>query len=100
MLERTEETSEHPRTPDHAHQLLTKLQSLDEDFKRHHFELTDIVDGDDNLEKEQTVLNKHDNDVTSLLVRLQTLLTPKVKDPLPKEKLAGVVYQIACQCGN
>ena len=24
----------------------------------------------------------------------------KVKDPLPNEKLAGVVYQIPCQCGK
>ena len=30
---------------------------------------------------------------------LHSLLT-KVKDPLPKEKLAGVVYQIPCQCGR
>ena len=30
---------------------------------------------------------------------LRSLLT-KVKNPLPKEKLAGVVYQIPCQCGK
>ena len=30
---------------------------------------------------------------------LRSLLT-KVKDPLPKEKLAGVVYHIPCQCGK
>ena len=30
---------------------------------------------------------------------LRSLLT-KVKDPLSKEKLAGVVYQIPCQCGK
>ena len=30
---------------------------------------------------------------------LHSLLT-KVKNPLPKEKLAGVVYQIPCQCGK
>ena len=30
---------------------------------------------------------------------LYSLLT-KVKDPLPKEKLAGVVYWIPCQCGK
>ena len=24
----------------------------------------------------------------------------KVKDPLPKEKLTGVLYQIPCQCGK
>ena len=30
---------------------------------------------------------------------LRSLLT-KVKDPLPEEKLAGVVYQIPFQCGK
>ena len=30
---------------------------------------------------------------------LHSLLT-KVKDPLPKEKLACVVYQIPCKCGK
>ena len=30
---------------------------------------------------------------------LRSLLT-KVKDPLPMEKLAGVVYKIPCQCGK
>ena len=30
---------------------------------------------------------------------LRSLLT-KEKDPLPNEKLAGVVYQIPCQCGK
>ena len=30
---------------------------------------------------------------------LRSLLT-RVKDPLPMEKLAGVVYQIPCQCGK
>ena len=30
---------------------------------------------------------------------LRSLLT-RVKDPLPIEKLAGVVYQIPCQCGK
>ena len=30
---------------------------------------------------------------------LRSLIT-EVKDPLPKEKLVGVVYQIPCQCGK
>ena len=76
-LRELEDTSDQPRTPDHARQLLTKLQSLDEDLrKKHHFELIDTIDGDDVLEKEQTVLDKHDDDITTFSVRLQTLLTP------------------------
>jgi hypothetical protein len=32
--------------------------------------------------------------------RAHVALLTKVKDPLPKEKLASVVYQIPCQCGK
>ena len=35
----------------------------------------------------------------TLVACIRSLLT-RVKDPLPKEKLAGVVYQIPCQCGK
>ena len=74
-LKELEETSDQPRTPDHARQLLTKLQSLDEDFKKHHFELIDIIDGDEDLEREQSI-DKHDDDITSLSICLQILLAP------------------------
>ena len=33
-------------------------------------------------------------------VAIQQPGNSRVKDPLPKEKLAGVVYQIPCQCGK
>ena len=82
-LKELEEISDQPRTPDHARQLLTKLRSLDEDFKKHHFELIDIIDGDEDLERVQSIIDKHDDDITSLSVRLQTLLAPsKTKTPV------------------
>lgn len=70
-LRELEETADQPRTPDHTRQL---LQSLNEDFKKHHFELIDKVDSDEALEKEQTVLAKHDE--IPLSIHLQTLLNP------------------------
>lgn len=45
-------------------------------IKEHHFELVDLIDKDDDLEKEQTVLDKHDDDVRVLSIHLQALLTP------------------------
>lgn len=74
-LKELEEDAEQPWNLDHTRQfILTKR--LDEDFKKHHFELIDMIDDDDYLEREQAVLDKHDDDITSLSVRLQTLLTP------------------------
>ena len=56
-------------TPDHACQLLTKLQSLDGDFRKVYFELIDLVDEEDALENEQATMD-------TLSVCLQALSTP------------------------
>ena len=50
-LKELEESSGLPQTPDHTRQLLAKLQSLDDDFKKSdHLELIDLIDKDDELE--------------------------------------------------
>ena len=71
-LRELEETSDQPATPNHARQLSTKLEALDTKFKTHHLQLIDLVDDKDSetLEREQKTLDKHDNDVTSFVVRL------------------------------
>ena len=48
-----------PRTADHARQLLTKLQTLDSDFRRIHFELIDLIDEADTgaLDTEQDTID-------------------------------------------
>ncbi len=74
-LRELQDTSGQPRTFDHARQLLTKLQSLDEEFRRLHFELIDLINEDDTLETEQATMDKHD-DVFTLTVRVRALLTP------------------------
>ncbi len=55
---------------------MTKLQSLDEEFRRLHFELIDLIDEEDTLETEQAIMDKHDDDFSTLTVRVQALLTP------------------------
>ena len=62
-LRELEEITDQPRTADHASQLLAKLESLDGEFKAIHFEIIDLIDESEDLEKEQTVLDKHDDDV-------------------------------------
>jgi uncharacterized coiled-coil DUF342 family protein len=76
-LRELEETTDQPRTADHASQLLAKLESLDGEFKSIHLEIIDLIDEPDDLEREQTVLDKHDDDVSTLTIRLQALSTPK-----------------------
>ena len=82
-LRELEETPDHPRTADHATQLLMKLNALDAEYKSLHFEVIDLIDGSEDLEKEQTVLDKHDDDVSVLTIRLQTLSTPKRTETPP-----------------
>ena len=75
-----EETPDQPRTADHATQLLAKLESLDAEYKSIHFEIINLLDDSDDLEKEQTVLDKNDDDVSTLTICLQTLSTPKTTE--------------------
>ena len=89
-LTELEETSDQPRTPDHARQILGKLRSLDEEFRGLHYELIDLIDAgsEDALDAEQVILDKHDDDVAMLTVRLEVLSTavrapsPVTSDPL------------------
>ena len=57
-----------------------KLESLDAEYESIHFEIIDLLDDSDDLEKEQTVLDKNDDDVSTLTIRLQTLSTPKTTE--------------------
>lgn len=78
-----EETAEESGTPELAKQLVAKLGNLDKEFKVHHFQLIDLVDAADvgTLEREQEVLDKLDDDITALTVRLQQVLSARSDAP-------------------
>jgi len=65
--------------------LLTKLQTLDSDFRRIHLELVDLIDEEDTeaLDAEQGAIDKLDDDVSSLTVRLQALVEPATVTTAP-----------------
>ena len=67
-----------PSTLSHAHKLSPKLESLDAEFKAHHYAIVDMLADDDNLEdnlaKEQDELDQHDNNIAELSVRLEELV--------------------------
>ena len=79
-LKELENASPEPDTPKHARQLSEKLKSLDEEFRKLHYEVIDLIDddGDSTVEAEQVILDKHDDDVSELTVRLESLLTTAV----------------------
>ena len=58
-----------------AQQLLGKLKSLDETFKGLQYEVIDLIEdgGEDSVKAEQVILDKHDDDVSTLIVRLESL---------------------------
>ncbi len=76
-LTELEGTVDQPRTADHAKQLLNKLQSIESDFKKLHFELIDLIDEEDEdaMETEQGVIDKFDDDVSDITIRLEVLMT-------------------------
>ena len=53
--------------------MYTKLQDLDSNFKNLHLLVIDQIEEDEALEAEQAILDKHDDDVADLTVRIQRL---------------------------
>ncbi len=71
-LRELEDISEQPATADHSHELAVKLGTLDADFKVYHLHLMDLVEEDDDetLEKEQEILDEHDDLIADINIRL------------------------------
>lgn len=66
-----------PSIPDQAKQLVSKLQDLDKEFWSVHFEVINLFEEQSpDLEREHEVLDKHEDDVTAMSLRLQKLVTP------------------------
>ena len=66
---------------DHAKQLTSQLEALHKDFKFLHFDVVDLIDSGAtaDLEKEQDILDSHDDDMTSLVVCLQQVAAKSSK---------------------
>jgi len=72
-----EDIADQPGTTGHARQILTKLKSCDDEFKKWHFQIIDSIDEEDgvSLDNEQTVLDNFDDAVSDLTVRLEALIS-------------------------
>ena len=60
---------------DHAGGMTRKLDALDSEFRTHRHALVDLVDDEETLLKEQSMLDDHDDLVAELGVRIQQLIS-------------------------
>ncbi len=53
-----------------------KLDILDAEFKKHHYALIDAIDETEAevLDKEQDVLDRHDDDMTNLAMKIEQII--------------------------
>ena len=90
-LRELEETADQPGSADHVAQLVARLDGLESEFKSIHFQVIDAED-EKSLDKEQEYLDKYDDDLTSIKVRLCRLLAAKSDTP------ASSVYRKTLSC--
>ena len=66
-----------PGVGDSARQSATKLETLDKEFKSLYFEIVDLINDKEvgELNKEQEVLDRHDDDIEAIAIRHQQLIT-------------------------
>ena len=70
-LKDLEDKTDHASTSDLAQGMARKVESLDTEFRKHHFELVDLVDDEEALSREQEILDDHDDDVAELTTRIK-----------------------------
>ena len=77
-LKDLESKADQPATLDLARQMSQRLESLDSDFKLHHYTL---IDDAETMLKEQDILDGHDDEMATLSTRIERLIA--VCAPLP-----------------
>ena len=94
---------------DNAKQLVTKLESLDTEFKSLHFQIIDLINkGAEELDSEQETLDLHDDNVSAMSLRLRRLVSessdktgdPSVGKRAPARKLSRLQRILRSTKGN
>ena len=76
-LKTLETTRDAASVVDQAKQAMTKLESLDKDYRSVHYEIVDQLEEGPDLDREHEVLDQHEDDVTDASLRLQRLIAAK-----------------------
>ena len=74
-LAELEAVASQPGTVDHARRLTTRLNSLMEEFKLHHFSVIELLDEEEDLATEQEIFDTQDEEITQLALRLENLVS-------------------------
>ena len=76
-LNELEAQSHEPSTVNLARRMPQRLDSLDAEFKKHHYALIDAIEeaDEETLSKEQDELDQHDDLITDLSMRIEKLIT-------------------------
>ena len=61
-----ESKADQPSILDLMRQMSQKLESLDSDFKFHHYPLIDLINNTESMLKEQDILDGHDDEMATL----------------------------------
>ena len=75
LLIKLQDREAEPATANQAQLMRKKLESLDADFKKHHYTVIDAItdEDEDGMAREQEILDKHDYDVADLSFRMERL---------------------------
>ena len=65
-----------PKSKNFAQQYIKKLESYDSEFKIHHMAIVDMTTDVEQLAREQELLDKIEEDMIALIVKLEALLNP------------------------
>ncbi len=64
-----------PDTPAHGRRISVRLKELEADFKCQHFALIELIEKEEDFEREQEVLDRHDDEIASLTIAVERLLS-------------------------
>ena len=73
-LKDLENKADQSTTLDLARQMSQGLESLDSDFKLHHYALINLIDDAETTLKEQDILDGHDDEMATLSTRIKQLI--------------------------
>ena len=61
-------------SPSHARQMAQRLETLDSEFKNHHYAIIEALEREEDLIREQNVLDDHDEEIAQLSVFIEMLV--------------------------
>ena len=60
--------------PSHARRMAQRLETLDSEFKNHHYAIIESLEREEDLAREQNVLDEHDEEKAQLSVSIEMLI--------------------------